>query len=382
MAKQFELTRRTVKSKQFTITATGQGEFQIPWDFLEPTLTGKRNPGIVNLKARIGYNVDTGGSGGPGRLLAQAAARIRLEDVVQGSPRVNLSGGEQRLINFAEKTGTYKDNADLTTGLDDSTGDHFIDLLPAQLLNEAGEHDHAILVSDLMNGGGLYWTWNIATPYAGYFTFNGATFVEIWADVVDMVTPGGDIILPPRHCYLSEGITSTDQLFVVNGLTRWMIPYKGDAAVPTNSGLSASNLYRSDSLQTPGSLSISKFIEDYRSRAYAPQASDPFLLQSDPYCFALFAPRFGQPITELPLADKIQLALDAGSWGTSGPRMVRSIYTPRSARGEVAALGASSAAEAAAHITANGRVMFSDKRVSSLPKGVAPYLPIVVPAIR
>ncbi len=383
----FALIRKTVKSQSYTIAATGGAGsgFQVPLQFLEPALAGFRNAFIKRLRARISYNVDTGASGGPARLFPQVFSRVQIDD--GAGPIVNLSGAELRIANIAERPGSYRDGLNVAASQTGATGEYWIDLLPTELFNEDGEHDHGMLVSDLMNGGQIYLTWaSNLTPYAGYTTFNTTTAVEIYADVVEGVNAEGMIKLPPRLTWFSESISLVDYRYKLGGLMRWMIAYVGATAEDTLAGFSAQNLF-SDDLKYQG-YPLGYFRDTYkqtRDRTYDGDAAgttaieDPFL-RTNPMAVAFWCPERGQMIGDLPLAESVQYRTD-GSVGSDSPSMIKCVYTKRSPQLERAALGVSSDAAARAAIQTTGKVA-GGKPVSAVTSGLAPFLPIRVKAAR
>jgi len=376
------LNRKTVKSQAYTFQAGGA--LQVPLQFLEPTLAGMRNPKIRRLYARLALNMNTGASGGPARQFPMILSRVQIDD--GAGPRVNLKGSSLRVIGHAEKTGTYRDGIDIAASQTGATQDFYIDLLPTALLNEQGEDDHGILVSDLLNGGQIYLTWAAALTFSGYITFQAATTIEVYADVVDAVTVNGQIELPPRNCYTDENVSLTDYRYKVGGLTRWAIYYAGELGEDTRQGLALAQTFFSDDFNLNG-WPTTYFVNAYRQRAYrcvdgdaagAVQTEDPFL-RSVPQAIALFQPEMGQPISQLPPTDTFQMRT-TGTIGALAPVMIKAYYTKRSPQLEQAALRAPTLEAARAKIRATGKVADSEKSAANVQNGLAPFLPLRVMA--
>lgn len=376
------LNRKTVKSQAYTFQAGGA--LQVPLQFLEPAIAGMRNPKIRRLYARLALVMNTGAQGGGANQFPMILSRVQIDD--GAGPRVNLKGSSLRIVGYAEKTGTYRDGTKIAASQSNATQDLYLDLLPTALLNEQGEDDHGILVSDLLNGGQIYLTWGNALTFTGHITFQPATTIEVYADIVDAVTVEGKIELPPRNCYTDENISLTDYRYKVGGLTRWAIYYAGELGEDTKQGLSLAQSFFSDDFNLNG-WPTTYFANAYRQRAYrcadgdaagVTQTEDPFL-RAAPQAIALFQPEMGQPISQLPPTDTFQMRT-TGTIGALAPVMIKAFYTKRSPQLEQAALRAPTVEAARMKIRATGKVADSEKSASGVKNGLAPFLPLKVAA--
>lgn len=375
------LNRKIVKSQQFSKTAY-PGGFQVPLQFMEPAISGMDNPMIRRLRARIGLNVDTGSSGGPARQFAQSLARVLIQD--GAGDRVNVKASSLRILNYAERTGTYRDGLNIAASQTAALQNYWLDLLPVQVINEQEDDDHGILVSDLLNGGQIYLTWGIDTPFANYLTFNGGCFVELYADIWDATDTNGKVLLPPRNVWTEEVVSLVDYRYKVGGINRWSIYYAGDRGEDTKQGLSAQNLFSED-------FKYQGYPLDYFQNTYIDRAGqlarsgdcantvppeDPFC-QVAPQAVMFFGPESGQQISDLPVTETFQMRTD-GSIGSLSPVMIKGYYTKRSPVLEQAALKAANVPAARQSITATGNVGSTSKRVSAVQAGLGPFLPIWV----
>lgn len=365
-----------LKIESNVVNFSSGGNDTIKKDFVEPGLK-MSNPMLRRAKLRCRVNVTTSATGQPtvarGGMFTHALSKIIMQD--RSGERLNISGGEARVMAQHELGWSYLDQPDMADNLAAQNVEFYLPLLFTLGDKASSYDDTAIALADFYAGGEIVLNFVGRTIGPGNATGPTITVNSGQFSVVAEIYDAGQDDIPSRLATTSTALTSNDTAYPINGKLRAALLYIG--LVNEEAGLTwgtagATTESRSLNMQNYPQPAL---VEDYIEEGYNDPTIDAVI---NGFVLPFFSPPRGGKIVRMPVFNdlhvKFSQALPAGS------TLLRQIYTQRS--DESIALALRSPQKLQALAGGAGVVPGNSGAVArgSVPASQAKYLPFRVAA--
>lgn len=291
-------------------------------DFLEPALSMSA-PCIRRMYLRGLLSITTAaGTTVPGKFLAQSILRFQMND--NSGPRINVNGGELRLIASNELGLSYLDPAPIAAAQGPISVEFFIPIVLTCSDKSSSPDDTSLVLPDFYSGGEISITFApalILTAGNANLTVNSGS-MSIIAEIVDEGTPE----VKSRLSWVSTTLVNNDSSYPLNGKLRAAHLYTGMANEQAGTVWAVAGNTLSSNTLLYNQLPQLSFVERYVEESYINPSTDPvFNLFSLP----LYVTHRGSKIVRQPVFNNIHVRFSQ-ALPANNPTIVLGVFTQRS----------------------------------------------------